>query len=120
MDKKVEKAITDAKHITASGYTTYITRQKQKTESHKGMYVSGYNPYGQLFTKDTTNRKYATPVETDKDILTASTTKNYNNPTGTIADQDGMVYTVGYNGYGQMGNGTVQNLTTPWCISKIK
>ncbi len=84
------------------------------------MYVSGYNPYGQLFTKDTTNRKYATPVETDKDILTASTTKNYNNPTGAIADQDGMVYTVGYNGYGQMGNGTVQNLITPWCISKLK
>ena len=113
--QKVEKAITDAKHITASGYTTYITRQKTENGEPQGMYVSGYNPYGQLFTKDTTNRKYATPVETDKDILTASTTKNYNNPTGAIADQDGMVYTVGYNGYGQMGNGTVQNLITPWC-----
>ena len=118
--QKVEKAITDAKHITASGYTTYITRQKTENGEPQGMYVSGYNPYGQLFTKDTTNRKYATPVETDKDILTASTTKNYNNPTGAIADQDGMVYTVGYNGYGQMGNGTVQNLITPWCISKKK
>ena len=74
--QKVEKAITDAKHITASGYTTYITRQKTENGEPQGMYVSGYNPYGQLFTKDTTNRKYATPVETDKDILTASTTKN--------------------------------------------
>jgi len=26
----------------------------------------------------------------------------------------------GYNVNGEMGNGTVQNLTTPWCISKKK
>lgn len=40
--------------------------------------------------------------------------------TGAIADQDGMVYTVGYNENGEMGNETVQSLTTPWCISKKK
>ena len=40
--------------------------------------------------------------------------------TGAIADQDGMVYTVGYNGNGEMGNGTIENLITPWCISKKK
>ena len=73
------------------------------------MYVSGYNPYGELFTKDTTNRKYATPVETDKDILTASTTKNVNIQTGAIADINGNVYTVGYNGHGQIGNGTTES-----------
>ncbi len=38
----------------------------------------------------------------------------------TIADQDGMVYTVGYNANGEIGNETVQNLITPWCISKKK
>ena len=31
-----------------------------------------------------------------------------------------MVYTVGYNGHGQMGNEFIQNLITPWCISKKK
>ncbi len=35
----------------------------------------GNNNYGQLFTQDTTTRGYATPVETDKDILTATITK---------------------------------------------
>ncbi len=40
--------------------------------------------------------------------------------TGAIADQDGMVYTVGLNDYGQMGNGTIESLITPWCISKKK
>ena len=39
------------------------------------MYVMGNNNYGQLFTQDTTTRGYATPVETDKDILTATITK---------------------------------------------
>ena len=29
-----------------------------------------------------------------------------------------MVYTVGLNDYGQMGNGTIESLITPWCISK--
>ena len=31
-----------------------------------------------------------------------------------------MVYTVGLNDYGQMGNGTIESLITPWCISKLK
>ena len=118
--QKVEKAITDAKHITASGYTTYITRQKTENGEPQGMYVSGYNPYGQLFTKDTTNRKYATPVETDKDILTASTTKNVNIQTGAIADINGNVYTVGYNGYGGIGNGTTESSINKTCISQVK
>ena len=76
------------------------------------MYVSGYNPHGELFTKDTTNRKYATPVETDKDILTASTTKNVNIQTGAIADINGNVYTVGYNGNGELGNTTTTSSTS--------
>ena len=79
------------------------------------------NNYGALFTKDTSYKKYATPVETDKDILTMALTRNYDGyGTGAIADQDGMVYTVGYNANGEMANKTTQNLTTPWCISEEK
>ncbi len=48
-------------------------------------------------------------------------TRNYDGyGTGAIADQDGMVYTVGYNANGEMANKTTQNLTTPWCISEEK
>ncbi len=79
------------------------------------------NNYGALFTKDTSYKTYATPVETDKDILTMALTRNYDGyNTGAIVDQDGKVYTVGYNANGEMGNETTQNLTTPWCISKLK
>ena len=39
------------------------------------MYATGYNNYGMLFTQDVTARTYATPAETDKDILTATITK---------------------------------------------
>ena len=68
----------------------------------------GINSYGELFTKDAANRIYATEVETDKDILTIGATESrsvsYSNistaQTGAIADADGMVYTVGYNGNG--------------------
>ena len=105
--QKIEKSITDAKHITAAGDVTYISRQKDENGKSQGMYATGYNNYGMLFTQDVTARTYATPAETDKDILTATITKNYEYQTGAIVDQDGMVYTVGYNTNGEMGNGTV-------------
>ena len=49
--------ITDAKHIVAGGHATYISRNKDAEGINKGMYVAGYNVYGQLFTQDTNNRK---------------------------------------------------------------
>ncbi len=48
-------------------------------------------------------------VETDKDILTMALTEN---STGLIVDEEGNVYTVGYNGQGQLGNGTYESLTS--------
>ena len=116
----VEKAITNAKHISAGGYATYISMQKDEEGNSRGMYVAGYNNYGQLFTQNTENKLYATQVETDKDILAMDVTNNYNYQTGAIADQDGMVYTVGYNGNGQMGNDSLENSTKAYCISKVK
>ena len=115
-----DEFVEDAKHITAGGYATYISREKTSDGNTQGMYVMGKNGYGQLFTQDVTNRLYATEVETDKDILTMALTTNLANQTGTIVDQNGMVYTVGHNGAGEMGNGTIQTLTAPWCISNLK
>ena len=116
------RPITNAKHIVAGGDSTYITRQKTADGENQGMYVCGWNTYGHLFTQDANYKLYATPVETDKDIITVGATRRrYSSSsyqTGAIADQDGMVYTVGYNEYGEIGNETLENLITPWCISK--
>ncbi len=81
------------------------------------MYVIGENSNGQLFTQNTTTQPYAKEVETDKDILTMALTEN---STGLIVDEEGNVYTVGYNGQGQLGNGTYENLTSKICISNTK
>ena len=104
--------ITDGKHITSSGNVTYVTT------ATGGMYAIGQNSYGGLFKGNTTLNYWATQVQTDKTILAMATTKN--SATGAIADQDGMVYTVGYNGNGEMGNATNENLTSLVCISNKK
>ena len=113
--------ITDAKHIKSAGYSTFVSRNKNEDGENQGLYVGGMNNYGALFTKDTSYKTYATPVETDKDILTMALTRNYDGyNTGAIVDADGMVYTAGYNAEGEIGDGTKQNTTTPTCISKVK
>ena len=104
--------ITDGKHITASGNATYVTSQTS------GMYTFGQNSYGGLFTNSTDLAYWARYVQKDKTILTMATTRN--SATGAIADQDGMVYTVGYNKNGEMGNGTTENLSVAVCISDKK
>ena len=114
------EVITDAKHIMASGDGTYVTRQKTEDGKPQGMYAVGRNNYGQLFTKDTSTKYKVVEVEKDKDIIAGTMTLSNTTQTGAIVDQDGMVYTVGLNDYGQMGNGTIESLITPWCISKLK
>ena len=113
--------ITDAKHITAGGYSTYISRQKDENGENKGLYVIGRGDNGQLFTQSTNNVTKATEVEKDKEILTMALTKNYTGgQTGVIADMNGNVYTVGYGVDGEIGNGTTESSTTKACISQVK
>ena len=109
--------VSDAKHIAAGGNSTYISRKKDTDGKSQGMYVIGENSNGQLFTQNTTTQPYAKEVETDKDILTMALTEN---STGLIVDEEGNVYTVGYNGQGQLGNGTYESLTSKICISNTK
>ena len=113
--------VTDAKHITLGANSAFISRQKDEEGNNQGLYVAGRNNNGALFTEDTKSSSYATLAQTDKDILAMAIVRNVDgNVAAAIADQDGMVYTVGYNVNGEMGNGTVQSLITPWCISKKK
>ena len=117
------EAVTDAKHISAGGDATYISRNKDSEGNNQGLYVIGRNSNGNLFTQDTGNKKRATKVQSDKDIIAMAVTRNSDSSvkqTGIMVDQDGMVYTVGYNGNGEIGNGTVESTISKVCISKVK
>ena len=104
----------DVKSILAKGYATYVIDNNNK------LYVTGYNADGQLFSNNTTNLQKLTLVESNKDIMLAELTKSATSQTGLYVTTNGMVYTVGRNGYGQIGNGTTQMTTTPWCISACR
>ncbi len=47
-----------------------------------------------------------------------ASTQNISSQTAAIVDDSGLVYTVGYNGYGAMGNKTTTNTTEPANISE--
>ena len=83
------------------------------------MYATGYdNSNGMLIYTRYRNSKEIcyTSSEADKDIIAMALTFNHDSTirqTGVIVDQDGKVYTVGYNGNGEMGNETLESLTVP-------
>lgn len=63
-DKNVVKNIKD---IAANGYSsmvyvkdTSVENTQNDTNKTSGLYVAGYNNYGQLFTKNTTKQMYLT------------------------------------------------------------
>ena len=88
--------IKDAKHITTSSYSTIITRQKTQMEKVKECIQQDTTIMDNYLQKTKFQKDYITKVETDKRHNNSINNKNYDNPTGAIADQDGMVYTVGY------------------------
>ena len=109
--------VSDAKHVKAGGDSTYISRKKDTERKSQGMYVIGYNNYGQLFTQNTTTQPYAKEVEKNLDILEIAPTQY---STALIVDGEGNVYTVGYDGQGQLGNGIYENTKNKICISNIQ
>ena len=112
-----ENLVSDAKHVKAGGDSTYISRKKDTEGKSQGMYVIGYNNYGQLFTQNTTTQPYAKEVEKNLDILEIAPTQY---STALIVDGEGNVYTVGYDGQGQLGNGIYENTKNKICISNIQ
>ena len=104
--------LSNGKHITASGDSTYVTTNSG------GMYTMGANNYGNLFSSNTSKYYYAMLYQSDKNIQAMALTRDGN--TGAICNEDGVVYTVGLNTCGQLGNGTVETLYTPISISDKK
>ena len=109
--------VSDAKHVKAGGDSTYISRKKDTEGKSQGMYVIGYNNYGQLFTQNTTTQPYAKEVEKNLDILEIAPTQY---STALIVDGEGNVYTVGYDGQGQLGNGIYEHSKNKICISNLQ
>ena len=88
------------------------------------IYAWGYNYSGQLGDGTTTNR--STPICISE--ISGNPLKNkkivkisgglYRN--AVALDEEGKVYTWGDNYYGQLGDGTTTNSSTPICISEIE
>lgn len=85
------------------------------------VYAWGYNNYGQLGQGDTNNRAIATQInwfvqqglQIASIILGREGGNSNNNGSAWFLTTSGLVYAVGYNGYGQLGNGTTTNSSLP-------
>ncbi len=117
--------VTGVKDIEANGYTSILSIKPTTTGTEgnlsqtAGIYVTGYNNYGQLFNQDTKNTNIINKsTRRQKHNNNGKHTKNISSQTAAIVDDSGLVYTVGYNGYGAMGNKTTTNTTEPANISE--
>ena len=112
-----------------------ITRDGVRSKSkncfvdNKGkVYTWGNNYYGQLGNGTTTNS--SSPIcisDIEGSALKGANIVEINNcedvyeDTVIIArDSNGKIYTWGYNGFGQLGNGTTTSSSSPICISDIE
>jgi alpha-tubulin suppressor-like RCC1 family protein len=82
------------------------------------LYTSGYNGHGQLGLGDTTNRNTFQLVNGAWDTKVTKVVVFGSNDEGStgsmyILDNDGNLYSTGYNGGGQLGLGTTASVSTP-------
>ena len=103
--------------VYSDGYTVIAKDSEGK------LYSWGHNYYGEL--GNGTTEDITTPI-CISDITNSSLNgKNivdvYNSGSIVVAkDSEGKLYTWGYNGYGQLGNGTTEDSYMPVCISDIQ
>ncbi len=72
------------------------------------------------FHKNATTKTKFVKTQEDKKILSVGMTRSGSTQTSAIIDETGKIWTVGNNAYGQIGNGTTESLTRPWCIQDNK
>ena len=71
----------------------------------------GYNTYGQLGNGNNSSTAGIQTVQNVKDIV--QVVGSQNGYYGVFVKKDGTVWTVGYNGYGQLGDGSSINKNKP-------
>ena len=97
----VKTAVQIAIGGTSNGQFTYILKEDGTVSS------LGYNTYGQLGNGNNSSTAGIQTVQNVKDIV--QVVGSQNGYYGVFVKKDGTVWTVGYNGYGQLGNGTADN-----------
>src|SRR5574344_909613 len=113
--------ISNAKHVYAEGFSSYITRNTTTAGIHQGMYVAGVNSNGVLYNNSTNNITTFTITQTDKEILSIGSTiydADASVNSRAIVDSYGRVYTVGGNDTYQLGDTTTSSSTIPEMITK--
>ena len=75
------------------------------------VWTSGRNQYGELGVGDTSGRTKFTKLTLEDGTEIKAKYGELNANITTILGKDGKVYTTGYNGYGQLSNGTTTNST---------
>ena len=97
----------DIKEISFGGHSGYILKKDGTVWS------SGYNNYGQLGVGDTTNRTTFTQVVLADGTEAKAKTIKAGTRNLQFIGEDGKVYVTGYNGYGQLCDGTTTNTNYP-------
>ena len=73
------------------------------------VWAAGRNRYGELGLGDTSNRASFTKLTLEDGTEIKAKYGELNSSVTTILGKDGKVYATGYNGYGQLSNGTTTN-----------
>ena len=97
------KVGNDINKICAGNDSTLIIKEDGT------VWTSGRNQYGELGVGDTSNRTTYTKLTLEDGTEIKAKYGELNSSITTILGKDGKVYTTGYNGYGQLSNGTTTN-----------
>jgi len=93
----------DINKICAGNDATLIIREDGT------VWAAGRNRYGELGLGDTSNRASFTKLTLEDGTEIKAKYGELNSSVTTILGKDGKVYATGYNGYGQLSNGTITN-----------
>ena len=97
------KVGNDINKICAGNDSTLIIKEDGT------VWTAGRNRYGELGVGDTSNRTTYTKLTLEDGTEIKAKYGELNSSITTILGKDGKVYTTGYNGYGQLSNGTTTN-----------
>ena len=93
----------DINKVSAGNDATLIIREDGT------VWAAGRNRYGELGLGDTSNRASFTKLTLEDGTEIKAKYGELNSSVTTILGKDGKVYATGYNGYGQLSNGTTRS-----------
>ena len=112
---------TNSQGSSASDAATLVITFKIAAGASHSLYVTGDgrlwamggNNYGQLGLGDTTSRKTPVQVPGANNVVDASASPNSFTPHSLYVASDGKLYAMGYNGAGDLGDGSTINRIRP-------